>query len=182
MPDIKVIGFDPASTKNLGYCSMSFLQNGSNDLVLKSFNASTAVFDSFDDRWRALGSILDVVQELLTKEMPDFVIIEQTNSFRGGKSGAFVTGQVSHCIGIILAICSKLNLNVNFVYPTRVKKLLTGKGKATKSELKKAVTAQLISLGVPEGVKFDSDHAADAAGNILAWLKDVDLSDKPGGN
>lgn len=181
MPEIKIIGFDPASTKNLGYCLMS-LSGEIGELSVKSLDAGTAVFDTFEDRWKSLGPLLDVVQEVLTNEMPDYVIIEQTNSFRGGKSGAFVTGQVSHCIGVILAICSKLKLDVNFVYPTRVKKLLTGKGKATKSEMKKSVKSNLESLGISGEIKFDSDHASDATGNILAWLKDVDLLDKPKGD
>ena len=48
---------------------------------------------------------------------------------------------------------------------------MTGKGRTTKPQMKKAVIKSLKDLGV-QNIKFDSDHAADATSNILTWLSD----------
>lgn len=164
----KIIGFDPASTRNLGWSLFEYTVKGGFDLT--RFQSSTVRLATTPERWQVLGPVSIAVDEFLAKESPNLVVIEQTASFRG----SFITGQVSHCIGVILAACSRQDIDVGFVYPTHVKKVMTGKGKATKPQMKKAVIRSLKDLGV-KNIKFDSDHAADATSNILTWLADKDI-------
>jgi len=86
-------------------------------------------------------------------------------------SGGFVTGQVSNCMGVILSACGKHDLAVAFVYPSHVKKVITGNGRATKGQMKKYVKDMMYQL-CGEHVKFDSEHSCDATANILCWLKE----------
>lgn len=163
MDKIKIMGFDPASTKNLGW---SIIEYNSDELL--SCRAGTIQLTSAHEQWKVLGSVLLLIEEILRTEQPDLVIVEKTSSF----SGSFITGQVSYCIGVILAVCSKLECDVKFVFPTHVKKVITDNGKATKSQMKKSVIAMLKSKLKQDSFQFDSPHAIDATANILTWLSD----------
>lgn len=175
MPMAKVIGFDPASVKNLGW-SLIEIQDGETDSLQLNCTSGTVVLSGMDgDYWKALWPIFLAVDHLMTVNSPDMVVIEKTSSFAGG----FITGQVSACIGVILACCGKHELSVGFVYPTHVKKIITGDGRATKSQMKKGVTKILNRLGTSE-TKFDSPHAVDAVANVLCWLKENHLITEEG--
>lgn len=169
MPTTKIASFDPASYRNLGWAYMGVVESNNSIDELKTI-AGTFVMPKVDQPWQMLWPLFTVVEQFFTKQKPELVIIEKTSSFAGG----FVTGQVSNCIGVILACCGKFSIPVTFVYPSHVKKVITGKGKATKTQLKKAVALHLSQLGsVPEkDVKFDSEHAYDAVANILCFLVD----------
>jgi len=164
---MRIIGFDPASTRNLGWSLVEI--SGENF----SCSAGTFVIPTVDVKWKAYWPMLMVVDEFIAQEDPNVVIVEQTSAFSGG----FVTGQVSHCLGVIFAACGKNGVDVGSVYPTHVKKVITDKGRATKSEMKKHTQDWLKSLGV-EDVKFDSPHAYDAVANILCWLCDKSMIKK----
>jgi Holliday junction resolvasome RuvABC endonuclease subunit len=122
-----------------------------------------------DQPWKMLWPLFLIVEQLFEKQKPDLVIIEKTSSFSGG----FITGQVSNCMGVILACCGKFQLPVSFVYPSHVKKVLTGKGRATKTQMKKAVKEIMSDITDPNiKVEYDSEHAYDAVSNVLAFLID----------
>jgi crossover junction endodeoxyribonuclease RuvC len=122
-----------------------------------------------------LLSIYQNVLQLLSDHKPGLVILEQTSSFAGG----FVTGQVSQCIGVILLVCLQNNIDVVFVYPTHVKATVVGKGKASKSQVKKSVTNVLYVAGFDAAVKFSSEHAADALANVFCYLSDAKMITLP---
>jgi len=151
----KIIGFDPASVRNLGWSRVH-----TEDTKVVQCEAGTFVISKVEEPWQSLWPIMQVVDDFLQKESPDFVVVEQTKTF-----GGFIGGQVAGCMGVILACCGKYGVDVKFVHPTHLKKILTGSGKATKAQVKNAVIAEINK-------KFDSEHAYDAAAVILCYLSD----------
>jgi Holliday junction resolvasome RuvABC endonuclease subunit len=166
----KIASFDPASYRNLGWAIFDITETEQKSVESVSVKAGTFLLPKVAQPWQMLWPLFMVIDQFFVDRAPDLIIIEKTSSFAGG----FITGQVSNCIGVILASCVKNSIPVTFVYPTHVKKVLTGKGKATKSEMKKAVTTQLCEItGIDQKqLKLDSDHAYDAVANILVFLID----------
>ena len=165
MSQMKILSFDPASFRNLGYAFILFDSELTNKL---SIQAGTLIVDNMQEPWRSCFPVYNFAKMLLLKVQPDLVILEKTSSFRGG----FVSGQVSACLGsLYVSIGEYKNTDIEFVYPTHVKKVITGKGKATKTEMKRSVN-QLIEKHTGQSMKLDSDHAYDAVGNIICWLTD----------
>lgn len=167
MENICIAGFDPASTRNLGWSFIDFSADNKVNLI----ETGTFVMPACETQWHSLWPIFTIIDQFLSDKKPDIVIVEKTSSFRG----SFITGQISHCMGVILAACGKHQMDVSFVYPTHVKKVITGNGRATKSHMKKGVLERLTSFGVST-IKFKSEHSVDATGNILCWLLDNQLS------
>lgn len=169
-----IVGFDPASTRNIGWAIFE-VNNAKNAKTPACWEGSTFVMPVFEDRWQVLWPMLQVVDTFLENIKPDVVIVEKTSSFSGG----FVTGQVSQCMGVILAACGKHDIKVEFVYPSSVKKKVSGNGRAKKGEMKKAVKNHLEKWGIKD-IKFDSEHCADATANIFCWLinNEIELPDK----
>lgn len=177
----RIVGFDPASFRNLGWSIVDFkvlpneeaneedsdiAENDAKHLKLDlQFKSGTLVIPDLEFRCLLLWHIFSYIDNFLTKYKPDIVVIEQTNSFRGG----FITGQVSECIGSILAACGRQNMKVVYVSPSHVKKVITGNGRATKSQMKHSVKQKVFDMS-GESIKFDSEHSCDATANVLCWL------------
>lgn len=162
MSIIKIASFDPASQRNIGWSLLKF--NSKYKEVL-AISADTFVMKSYPGLWQVYWPMFSEVDRFLKKEKPDLVVIEKTSNFAGG----FITGQVSQCIGCILASCGKNKLEVEFVYPSSVKLLTAGYGKATKPQIRKSVQKFIFDL-TGEEVKYSSEHAYDAMANILFYL------------
>lgn len=161
-----MVGFDPASYRNLGWCSMDIKLR--KDFVSSfEIEAGTYVSPVYPEPWQDLYPIMETVEQIIQEKSPKIVILEKTSAF----SGSFITGQVSNCIGVILAMCGKHDIDVGMVLPTHCKKVLTGKGNASKKELKDSIKKQLAVYNI-KNAKFDSHHAWDAVGNVLTWLTD----------
>lgn len=160
---ICIAGFDPASSRNLGWSVVECDESNKINIV----ETGTFVMPACESQWHSLWPIFTIIDQFLTEKQPDLVVIEKTSSFKGG----FITGQISHCMGVILAACGKHKLDVTFVFPTHVKKVITDNGRATKSEMKKGTLQVLKDFGV-EKVDFKSEHSVDATANVLCWLLD----------
>lgn len=165
-----ILSFDPASYRNVGW---SIFRMKDDQFTCQS---GTIVISDVDEPWHALWPIFVAVDAALGKQSPDIIIIEKTSSFSGG----FVTGQVSNCTGVILACCGKYEMPVDFVYPTHVKKVVSGNGRATKAQMKKSVRDYVFKI-TGETMKFDSEHACDATANIICWLIENKMKDNQNG-
>lgn len=158
----RIASLDPASQKNIGWAIID-LQSG----LMHKCTADTFVLPTFETRWEVYWPMFQLVDEFLDKHKPDLVIVEKTSSFIGG----FVSGQVSQCMGCIFALCGKYNRKVEFAFPTSVKKTVAGHGKATKTQIKKAVKALVLNNNISlDGIGDCSDHAYDAVSNIMFYL------------
>lgn len=165
MAKYTIIGFDPASTRNIGWSSFVLSKKPSKTAKISSWGGGTFVMPVTEEKWHVLWPMFLAVDAFLEEQSPHLVVVEKTSSFAGG----FITGQVSQCMGVMLAACAKQKIPVEFVYPTSVKKIVAGHGRATKANLKKAVRKLLTDAGIKD-IKFPSDHTADAAANVFYWL------------
>lgn len=161
-----IVGFDPASTRNIGWSSFTLSKDDGGSVKVSNWDGGTFVMPNTEERWQVLWPMFVTIESFLTAKQPKLVIVEKTSSFSGG----FITGQVSQCMGSLLSACGKTGFAVEFVYPTSVKKLVAGNGRAKKPLMKKSVSRYLESLVGLKNFKFDSEHAADAAANVLYWL------------
>lgn len=165
---MKIIGFDPANYRNLGWSIFNL--TGKREKCLNCVTGTFVMPKPLQGKeHESLWPMFISVDDFLEKQKPKLVVIENTSSFSGG----FVTGQISQGVGVLLACCVKQKIEVAFVYPSHVKKVITGNGKATKSQMKNA-TKELLSQYCKEPVTFDSSHACDATSNVLCWLIDND--------
>ena len=167
---MKIIGLDPASTRNLGWSIIKINIDDSGSLNNFECIADTFVIPVVEENWQACWPIFMIMEQLLVHERPDVVVVEKTSSFSGG----FVTGQVANCMGAIFCACGKHDIKIEFVYPTHVKKIVADNGRATKKEMKLATKDLLTKLGIKD-TKFSSEHAYDAASSILCWLSDKSI-------
>jgi len=160
----KIASFDPASFRNLGWAIFSFVDKKKSKAACR---AGTFIGTQPEYGPASLWEFFEIIDEFLKNEKPDIVILEKTSSFAGG----FVTGQVSGCIAVIMALCGKHKIPTDSVFPTHVKKVVTGSGKAKKGLIKQSVIAILDDLKCHD-FQADSGHAFDAISNIFCWLID----------
>ncbi len=165
MAKYTIVGFDPASTRNIGWSLFTLSKKPSATAKINKWAGGTFVLPVMEEKWQVLWPMFLVVEAFLDEHVPHLVVVEKTSSFAGG----FITGQVSQCMGVLLAACGKHKIPVEFVYPTSVKKLVAGHGRASKSKIKKATKKHLIDAGFKD-VKFHSDHTGDAAASVFYWL------------
>jgi Holliday junction resolvasome RuvABC endonuclease subunit len=161
----KIASFDPASQKNIGWSLCEVLcKDGKFDIT--RCVADTFVMDEYDNRWACYWPMFQKIEQFLSENKPDILIMEKTSVFAGG----FVTGQVAQCMGAIFVAAGKYGIkDIVFVYPTSVKKTVAGHGKSTKSQIKRAVNYLTKSFECGQS-KLSSDHAYDAVANILFYL------------
>jgi len=160
---MKILAFDPASFRNLGWAQVTVTENGIN-----SFVADTFVTPDIHDVWQAYWHIYKFVDALIDKEKPDVVVVEKTSSF-STKNSSFIGGQVSQCMGVIFAVCGHYKTKVEFALPTSVKITVSGHGKATMTQIRKSVQHFVNEL-TEEKPKYSSEHAYDSVANILYYL------------
>ncbi len=166
MKKTRIVSFDPASVRNLGWADFLIYEEHGSVMDIEC-EAGTFIMPTVDETWKAMWPMSIAIDAFLSSKEPDLVILENTSSFSGG----FVTAQVSGCIGLIHASCGRYELTVESVYPTHVKKIVSGDGRATKSKMKKAVKGWLEEI-TGQKLKLDSEHAFDACSNIICWLLD----------
>lgn len=172
MGNVCIAGIDPASTRNLGWCLCTvdsdltpIEDNSQFQNINMNWKGGTFTISPKEEKWQCLWPMFMVVDDFLNKYNPSLVVLEKTSSFSGG----FITGQVSNCMGVILAVCGKHEIPVIFAYPTTVKKIVSGHGRSTKSIMRKSVKKIFEKLSIKD-VKFDSEHSVDATANIIYWL------------
>jgi Holliday junction resolvasome RuvABC endonuclease subunit len=164
---MRIVSFDPASLANLGWACLCTPEN---DKERYTCEAGTFTFSEASQK-ATLNAVYVVADQFLQDMQPDLVLIEKTSSFSGG----FVTGQVSACIGVLLSLCGKYDLDTIELFPTHVKKTVSGSGQAKKPAMKQAVTNVLTSRLGFSSVRFNSEHAYDAVANILSYLIDNNM-------
>jgi crossover junction endodeoxyribonuclease RuvC len=94
-----------------------------------------------------LGELHAGLIEILDSCKPDRMAIEQLFSHYDRPRTAILMG---HARGVICLCATLYNIPVQSYEPTRVKKLLTGNGRAPKSQMQLAVKLQLRLSTLPE--------------------------------
>ncbi len=108
---------------------------------------------------KRLNQIAVDFEAILARFQPEIVAIEQLYSHYAHPNTAILMG---HARGVILAWCAEAGVEVKSFSATRIKKSLTGNGRASKEQMQKTVQLVLSLREIPQ--------PADVADAIAAAL------------
>ncbi|MFZ9825435.1 MAG: crossover junction endodeoxyribonuclease RuvC, partial [Gemmataceae bacterium] len=111
---------------------------------------------------KRLGLIHEGITEILNQFKPGAMAVEQLFAHYKHPRTAILMG---HARGVILLCAAQHNLGLTSFNPTRVKKTLTGSGRASKQQVQYAIQRELGLPGLPEPA-----DVADAMAIGLAFL------------
>ncbi len=100
--------------------------------------------DTIENR---LNEIFTGVTEVIEAHRPDLMALEQLFSHYDRPRTAILMG---HARGVICLAAGQAGIEVAHFEPTRVKKVMTGNGRAPKHQIQSAVKMQLGLTSVPE--------------------------------
>lgn len=145
-----IMGIDPASFKNMGICvALSEKQND-----MKIIERTTFVFDvDKDTKDNRFEDLYFRVENIIKKYNVQYIAFERTQF---GKP--FVMSQIYETIGVIKYLAQKYGVKLVEISPMTAKKVITGSGKAKKTEMMKRVN-EIFGLSKKD---LSSDHEADA--------------------
>jgi len=157
---MRVLGIDPG----LQVCGYACLEtDGSRELIVEAGVFRTTSELPLEAK---LHQIAEDIEAVLVKFAPDIVAVEQLYSHYAHPKTAILMG---HARGVILQKSAAANVEVKSFSATRIKKSLTGNGRASKEQVQR--TMQTI-LGLPEVPKpndvADAMAAALCCANALA--------------
>ncbi|MGV3485220.1 MAG: crossover junction endodeoxyribonuclease RuvC [Planctomycetaceae bacterium] len=122
--------------------------------VITCTDATVRLCEAGVVRTRAKGSmesrlteLHEGIQEIITAHRPDRMAIEQLFSHYERVRTAILMG---HARGVICLAAGQANVPVASYEPTRIKKTLTGSGRAAKGQMQLAVKLQLKLPTLPE--------------------------------
>ena len=141
MTETKVLGIDPGLNIT-GYSVLSFV--GQKLTLVEAGVIRSKRKDSFGKR---LAEIHDGLVDVIERLKPDCAGLEDLYSHYANPTTAIIMG---HARGVICLACERGDLEVHSYAATQVKKVLTGNGRAPKSQVQSAVVNQLGLASVPE--------------------------------
>jgi len=112
-----------------------------------------------------LNRIAEDAKTLLEKFKPDVVAVEELYSHYAHPKTAILMG---HARGVILQKCASSAIKVRSYSATRIKKSLTGNGRASKEQMQRAIQRVLSLSSVPE-----PSDVADAIATALCCGNEV---------
>ncbi|TSA52689.1 MAG: crossover junction endodeoxyribonuclease RuvC [Actinobacteria bacterium] len=157
-PDLglTVLGIDPGLTR-CGYCVLHSVHTKSPQVV--ALGVMTTPPDA--QLQHRLFALQQDIEALIEETQPQAIAIEQV-FFESNVRTAMSVGQVS---GLVLAMASRLGIDVVQYSPSQVKNSVTGSGRATKLQVQKMVQQRLGLTSLPQPA-----DAADAAAIALCHL------------
>ena len=141
MEDYRILGIDPGLNIT-GYGVISVVGN-----QLSIVEAGVIRSRRSDDLGVRLQSLHDGITDVIKTLKPNSVGLEQIFSHYERVQTAIIMG---HARGVICLACSQLGLEPEHYAATQIKKVLTGNGRAPKSQVQLAVTRQLNLNETPE--------------------------------
>lgn len=157
-PDLglTVLGIDPGLTR-CGYCVLHSVHTKTPQVV--ALGVMTTPPDA--QLQHRLFALQQDIEALIEETQPQAIAIEQV-FFESNVRTAMSVGQVS---GLVLAMASRLGIDVVQYSPSQVKNSVTGSGRATKLQVQKMVQQRLGLNSLPQPA-----DAADAAAIALCHL------------
>lgn len=138
---MKILGIDPG----LQVCGYAVIEHK----LLESKLIEAGVFrtDGKCELAERLCQIAGDIGQILKTHEPDAVAVEQLYSHYQHPRTAILMG---HARGVILQQAVAAGAGVNEYAATRIKKSLTGNGRATKAQMQRAIQTMLALPEVPE--------------------------------
>jgi crossover junction endodeoxyribonuclease RuvC len=138
----RILGIDPG-LNTTGYGVIETIAAGKSKLIEAGIIKSRAK-GSLESR---LHEIFTGVQEVIQLHHPDLMALEQLYSHYERPRTAILMG---HARGVICLAAGQAGIDVCSYEPTRVKKIITGNGRAPKHQIQLAVKLQLGLPTIPE--------------------------------
>ena len=138
---MKILGIDPG----LQVCGYACMEAGDGDEKL----VEAGVFRTPNDLTLAerLNRIAADVSEILENFKPDVVAVEELYSHYAHPKTAILMG---HARGVILQKCAETSVEVRSFSATRIKKSITGNGRASKEQVQRTIQTILMLPELPE--------------------------------
>ena len=138
---MRILGIDPG----LQVCGYACLEAGdSGEKLLEAGVCRTSGGLPIEAK---LNQIAEDIQSLLKKFSPDTVAVEELYSHYAHPKTAILMG---HARGVILQKCAEAAIEVRSFSATRIKKSITGNGRASKQQMQRAIQAILSLPDIPE--------------------------------
>jgi len=156
---MKILGIDPG----LQVCGYACVEAGTEGERL--IEAGVIRTDRRAGIGEKLNRIAGDMQSLLVRFEPAVVAIEQLYSHYGHPRTAILMG---HARGVILQKCAEAGVEIKSYSATRIKKSLTGNGRASKQQVQRTIQTLLCLRERPEPDDVaDAIAAALCCGNAL---------------
>lgn len=156
---MRILGIDPG-LQVCGYACME-IESG----VEKLIEAGVIRTDRGSALEEKLNRIAEDTQSLLERFEPDVVAVEELYSHYAHPRTAILMG---HARGVILLKCAEAGVAIQSYSATRIKKSLTGNGRASKGQVQRTIQTVLALRELPEPNDVaDAIAAALCCGNRL---------------
>jgi len=138
---MRILGIDPG----LQVCGYACLEAGGDKETL--IEAGVIRIASGSAIEQKLNRIAEDTQSLLENFKPDVVAVEELYSHYAHPRTAILMG---HARGVILQRCAQAAIEVRSFSATRIKKSVTGNGRASKEQVQKTIQTILSLPQIPE--------------------------------
>ncbi|UCG49058.1 MAG: crossover junction endodeoxyribonuclease RuvC [Phycisphaerales bacterium] len=159
---MRILGIDPG----LNVCGYACLETGNQPERL--IEAGVVRTDPAWPIQRKLNHIAEDIASLLLSLTPDVVAVEQLYSHYAHPKTAILMG---HARGVILQKCAEADVRVRSFSATRIKKSITGNGRASKQQVQRTIQTVLSLPRLPEPA-----DVADAIAAALCCANSRDLA------
>jgi crossover junction endodeoxyribonuclease RuvC len=150
---MRILGIDPG-LQRCGYACLNAGEEGNELIEAGVFQTNPRL--PMEAR---LNQIAEDIESLLKKLSPGVVAVEELYSHYAHPKTAILMG---HARGVILQRCAQAGLEVKSFSATRIKKSLTGNGRASKQQVQRTIQSILSLSCLPE-----PDDVADAMAAAL---------------
>jgi len=138
---MRILGIDPG----LQVCGYACLETGEDKEKL--IEAGVIRIASGSAIEQKLNRIAEDTQSLLENFKPDVVAVEELYSHYAHPRTAILMG---HARGVILQRCAQAAIEVRSFSATRIKKSITGNGRASKEQVQKTIQTIMSLPQIPE--------------------------------
>lgn len=156
---MRILGIDPG----LQVCGYACLEMGEDKEKLIEAGVIRIASDSAIEQ--KLNILAEDTQSLLESFKPDVVAVEELYSHYAHPRTAILMG---HARGVILQKCAQAAIEVRSFSATRIKKSLTGNGRASKEQVQKTIQTILSLPQIPE-----PNDVADAIATAMCCANSI---------
>jgi crossover junction endodeoxyribonuclease RuvC len=156
---MRILGIDPG----LRVCGYACLEaGGDKETLIEAGVIRTATGSAIEEK---LNRIAEDTQSLLETFKPDVVAVEELYSHYAHPRTAILMG---HARGVILQKCAQAAIEVRSFSATRIKKSITGNGRASKEQVQKTIQTIMSLPQIPE-----PNDVADAIAAALCCANSI---------
>ena len=169
-PRRRILGIDPGlNVTGYGVIDVDPATPGMGEIrLIEAGIIRSRAKDSIEQR---LNEIHSGLREVIESLQPEFVALEQLFSHYDRPRTAILMG---HARGVICLAAGQSGLRIAHYEPTRVKKVLTGNGRAPKNQMQLAVQMQLGLKTIPEPADVADALAIALCGHHLGTETTLD--------